>query len=195
MLDQRGWTDRIAPSPNDYLWVVDANLAALKTDGKMEKQVHYGLDLATGQATLTLRYHNTVRTPDWQYTRYRDYVRVYVPEGSTLIGVDQPGSVDVMHDLGKTVFGAFWQVEPGETRDLTFHYQLPTAFVERIRQSGDYRLTVQRQPGNHSQLTLDHAFGKNIQVAEPPEAAREFGDTRYRVTQSLDQDTTFHVRF
>jgi hypothetical protein len=36
-----------------------------------------------------------------------------------------PGQVDVMRDLGKTVFGAFWSIEPGETRQLTFKYRLP----------------------------------------------------------------------
>ncbi len=209
LLDDRGWTGRVAGTPGDYLWIVDANLAALKTDGKMEKEVKYQVDLATGLATVILRYHNTVRTIDWRYTRYRDYVRVYVPEGSELVstagalaqdrnqagGREEPGTVDVMKELGKTVFGAFWAIEPGETRELRFTYRLPVAVLESMRVAGGYDLLVQRQPGNQSRLTLDHALGKNVKAAEPPEAAAKFGDDRYQVSIPLDRDQTFRVRF
>jgi hypothetical protein len=209
LLDGRGWTGRAAGTQGDYLWVIDSNLAALKTDGKMEKQVNYGVDLRTGLATVTLHYHNTTQRIDWRYTRYRDYARVYVPEGSELVSVtgamakdknqsggrEEPGKVDVFKDLGKTVFGAFWAIEPGETRDLRMTYRLPAKVLEFMRAAGGYELLVQRQPGNQSRLTLDHALGKNIQVAEPPEARAQFGDQRYQVTLPLDRDRTFRVRF
>lgn len=209
LLDARAWTGRVAGAAEDYLWVIDTNLAAYKTDGKMEKQVHYSLDLEKGLATVTLRYRNTVRTVDWRYTRYRDYVRVYVPEGSELVsatgamakdknqagGRVEPGTVDVFKDLGKSVFGAFWAIEPNETRELRFTYRLPAAVLEKIRATGDYDLLVQRQPGNNSRLTIDHALGKNVRAAEPPEAQAEFGDQRYRLTMPLDRDRTFRVRF
>ncbi|MBP9762257.1 DUF4012 domain-containing protein [Patescibacteria group bacterium] len=209
LLDARGWTGRVAGTSSDYLWVVDANLAALKTDGMMEKRAKYSVDLTTGLATLTLRYHNTVRRIDWRHTRYRDYVRVYVPEGSELMSVSgawrpdgtpttgslEPGAVDVTRELGKTVFGAFWIIEPQETRDLRFTYRLPPTVLEAIRATQGYDLTVQRQPGNDLELTLDHALGKNVRAADPPEAANEFGDQRYRVSLPLDRDRAFRVRF
>lgn len=208
-LDSRAWTGRVAGTPEDYLLVVDANLAAYKTDGKMEKQVHYGVDLATGLATVTLRYHNTVQMVDWRYTRYRDYVRVYVPEGSELVsatgamakdknqagGRVESGTVDVFKDLGKTVFGAFWAIEPRETRELRFTYRLPARVLESMRAAGGYDLLVQRQPGNKSRLTIDHALGKNVRAAEPPEASAQFGDQRYQVTVPLDRDRSFRVRY
>ncbi len=209
LLDARGWTGRASGTPTDYLWVIDSNLGALKTDGKMEKETRYGVDLATGIATVTLHYRNTVRTIDWRYSRYRDYVRVYVPEGSELLSADgamardknqaggrvEPGKVDVFKDLGKTVFGAFWALEPGETRDLRFSYRLPPTVLEAMRATNSYELLVQRQPGNQSRLTLDHALGKNVRAAEPSEAPAQFGDQRYQVTTPLDRDRTFRVRF
>lgn len=198
LLDARGWTGRVAGPTGDYLWVIDANLAALKTDGKMQKEIRYGLDLTTGLATVTLHYRNTVRVIDWRHTRYRDYVRVYVPEGSELVsasGAAANTSIDVMRDLGKTVFGAFWVVEPGETRDLRLTYRLPESLLTSMRSTNGYDLLVQRQPGNRSQLTLDHALGKNVRAAEPPEASSQFGDQRYRLSVPLDRDRVFRVRF
>lgn len=211
LLDARSWTGRAAGTPQDYLWVVDANLAALKTDGVMEKEIHYRIDLTPDGplGTVTLRYHNANRAHTWKHTRYRDYVRVYVPEGSELLssigamrtdrnvagGKVVPGTVDVMHDLGKTVFGAFWSIEPGESRTLTFTYRLPPAIAERVREEKRYQLLVQRQPGAYTRLTLDHAFGKNIRAAVPGEERRFFGDARYQVSQSLTRDQLFDVRF
>ncbi len=212
LLDARQWTDRIQGAPQDYLWVIDTNLAALKTDGVMEKEIIHSIDLnAAGGplVTVTLKYRNTNRVIDWRHTRYRDYVRIYVPEGSELItssgarqtnramptGQTIPGTVDIMRDLGKTVFGAFWSIEPGETRTLQFTYRLPSALTDLMRQDRSYQLLVQKQPGNRTQLTLDHAFGKNIQTASPPEAADRFGDDRYQVSLPLTQDQSFVIRF
>lgn len=195
LLHARGWTGRIASAPGDYLWIIDANLAALKTDGKMEKDARYSVDVTTGLATVSLRYRNTVRQIDWRYTRYRDYVRIYVPEGSELISTNNQGPVDVTNELGKTVFGTFWSIEPGETKELRITYRLPPALIDTLRTSGDYSLLVQRQPGSNLRLTLDSAFGKNIRSATPPEASSEYGDRRYRLTVPLDRDRSFRVRF
>ena len=210
--DAYGWTGRTKASAQDYLWVIDANLAALKTDGVMDKQVHYQLDArdpSRAVAKVTLTYKNTNRSFSWRYTRYRDYVRIYVPEGSELIsstgamagdktrtgGIVVPGTVDVMRDLGKTVFGAFWAIEPGETRSLSFTYRLPAGMITPIQGTNAYELLVQRQPGAVSRLTLDLNFGKNIMTASPPEAQKDFGDARYQTSQSLQADELVHVRF
>lgn len=209
LLDAYGWTGRIKPSPDDYVWVVDANLAALKTDGVMEKEIVYHLDARDPTqrlATVTLTYKNTNRVITWRYTRYRDYVRVYVPEGSELVSSEGamlndktktggrviPGTVDVMHDLGKTVFGAFWAIEPGETRSLSFTYRLPAP--SQTAQTDVYTLLVQRQPGAESRLTLDLNFGKNIVSATPPEESRLFGDARYQASFPLRADSVTRVQ-
>ncbi len=211
MLDVYGWTGRAKSGTGDYLWVIDANLAALKTDGVMEKQIAYALDARDPEhpiATVTLTYHNTNRSINWRYTRYRDYVRVYVPEGSELISSEGamlndktktggrviPGTVDVMKDLGKTVFGAFWAVEPGETRALSFMYRLPSSVLLNQKEPGLYTLLVQRQPGSEQRLTLDLNFGKNIMSASPAEEAVDFGDMRYKMSYPLRADQTVHVK-
>ena len=211
LLDAHNWSGRTQPTVQDYLWVIDANLAALKTDGVMDKEIRYRVDLTDPSgplATVTLHYKNTNRQITWRYSRYRDYVRVYVPEGSELVtstgamlnDIIQTGhrvvagKVDIGHDLGKTVFGAFWAVEPGETRDLTFTYRLPPSVADPFNNDKEYQLLVQKQPGTRARLTLDLSFGKNLKSAAPPEAPKEYGDQSYRVNATLENDRTFLIR-
>lgn len=200
LLDAKEWSGRTLATPQDYLWVIDSNLAALKTDGVMDKQIQYSVDAsdpANLRATVTLKYTNTNSKVDWRYTRYRVYTRVYVPEGSELISSNGamlkdkheaggriiPGPVDVYKELGKTVFGAFWALEPGETRTLTYTYKLPGTVAEAL-QTNKYELLVQKQPGADMRLTLDILFGKNIASAVPAEDESHFGDKSY----SLDDE-------
>ncbi|MCI0479653.1 DUF4012 domain-containing protein [Candidatus Uhrbacteria bacterium] len=213
MFDARGWSGRTRPTDGDFLQVVDANLAALKTDGAMRKAVRYAIDAtAPGGpiATVTLTYTNTAQGfSDYRYTRYRSYTRVYVPEGSELVSSEGamkddlnktgnrfvPGTVDVMRELGKTVFGAFWSVEPGKTGKLSFTYRLPEDVADRLAR-GEYRLDWQKQPGvDGMELTLDLAFGKNIASATPSEEESRWGDARYQVEADSLVDRTFITTF
>lgn len=212
VLDKNGWSARAKPTQGDFLWVVDANLAAYKTDGVMDKGIKYELDARDPQnavATVTLTYKHTYPKFDWRYTRYRSYTRVYVPEGSELIGSSGalkddryktggravPGQVDVMKELGKTVFGAFWSIEPGQTGTLMFKYRLPASALQSV-EAGSYRLDWPKQAGaDDSQLTLDLKFGKNLKSAEPAEAQDKWGDARYEYAVSSLVDRTFGIKF
>lgn len=211
LLDDRDWSGRTKATPDDFLWVVDTNMGAWKTDGVMNKQILYRVDAAKpGEAiaTVTLRYTNTNLVPNWRYTRYRTYSRVYVPEGSELLGstgamMDDlgrtqgrliPGSVDVYHELGKTVFGAFFAVEPGKTGELRFTYRLPPSVVAELAR-GRYELQVQKQPGTQSLFSMEATVPRTLTSADPPERPIEFGDARYRQTLSLMADQLIRFGF
>lgn len=217
-LDSFGWTGRVKPTNDDYLWVVDANLAALKTDGVMEKNIRYEIDAKDPNhpvGKVTLRYTNhatrlaTGAADNFKYTRYRSYTRVYVPEGAELIsssgamkddryrtgGRAVSGDVDVMKELGKTAFGAFWSIEPNTTQELSFTYKLPMSVVDNLN-SGAYSLDWQKQSGNDTAaLTLDLSFGKNLKSAEPPEDSSQWHDAYYRVEATSLQDRQFSLTF
>lgn len=117
VLRQNNW-DGALPSPaTDLLAVVDTNVGFNKVDAKVERSIHYRVDLAAEggpQARVTLRYRNLVRKPvgaclqearygdtyaDMMERCYWDYVRIYVPAGSQLLaGPDlawPPGSLIV----------------------------------------------------------------------------------------------------
>lgn len=213
LFESRGWTARVKATDGDFLQIADANLAALKTDGAMKKEIAYAVnanDPNGPTATVTLTYTNTAKGfGDYRYTRYRSYTRVYVPEGSQLLssngsmkddlhktgGVFVPGTVDVFKELGKTVYGAFWSVEPGKSRTLTYTYRLPKELGDAIR-NGEYHLDWLKQPGvDNARLTLDLSFGKNIVTATPPEEQKKWGDGRYEYETDSLTDRSFTVSF
>lgn len=209
-VEAHDWGGKMKPVAGDYVSVIDANLAALKTDSVIERSVTHTLK-PDGQGGFIASVSATYRNRGgftWKTTRYRTYMRAYVPKGSVLISSSgamendkikdparRPGKVDVSEELGRTVFGAFIAVEPGETRTLQYVYKLPAAVAEEIA-IGAYRLDVEKQPGTISpRLTLDLDFGKKIRWAEPGEDPKNFGDSKFGLVSDLRLDRHFEVRF
>lgn len=203
------WGGRLQLSKSDYVTVIDANLAALKTDHAMSRNIDYSIRPVDGgyEARVAINYIHGGGF-DWKTTRYRTYTRVYAPAGSELIRVEgaleddrlrnpsgQPGTPDVYDELGLRVFGAFTSIEPGKTGTLAFVYRLPPAVVADI-ESGEYQLYFEKQPGTEDHgLTLDLDFGKNLTKAYPAEEPTEFGDSHYKYTTDLRLDREFSVGF
>ena len=152
-------TGEIKNTNNEYLMVVDANLAAFKSDSVMKKNITYKLtkdevnNKITANVQLNYRHEGGF---DWRTTRYRSYTRIYAPLGSKLL--NNGGLVDfsVTDDLAinKTVFGFFWTIEPGQSKTATFYYSLP----ENIT-IANYNLYFQKQSGSRlNEFKLDKSF-------------------------------------
>jgi hypothetical protein len=208
-LADNGWGGVMNPAgADDVLLTVDANLAALKSDPVVDREVTYGIvKTANGyRATTSITYtHNGGF--DWKTTRYRTYTRVYAPLGSTFVSSSGslkddvtrnpgllPGQVTVMDDLGMTSFGAFIAIEPGQTGTLSFTYDLP-ATVSNAIDRGTYRLLALKQMGaGDNLLTLNLDFGNTLTTAAPPEEPADFGDDVYHLTTELNTDQLFTLR-
>ena len=201
-----GWAGTFAPTSTDYLFWVDANLAALKTDYAMKRTLSYelGRDAAGNySATTTMTYTNTGKF-DWRTTRYRTYARVYVPTGAELIRVvgamkwdrtTEPGTPTIWQELGSSVFGAFISIEPGATKTLSFVYKLSPKVAASI-QKGEYVLTIPKQLGTVAHgLTLDLDFGTNIKAATPAEEQSKWGNSQYTLNTDLRVDRYFTTKF
>lgn len=199
-----GWTGQFTPTSTDYLLWVDANLAALKTDHAMIRDLRY--DIKPNEkgeliATATMVFRNTGKF-DWRTTRYRTYSRVFVPRGSELISASgalawdrtsRSGEVASEIINGHQVFGAFIAIEPGDTKTLSFAYKIAPQVRAKIDQ-GAYQLTVPKQLGTVAHaLTLNLDFGTNITDAEPAEAKENWGNTAYTVKTDLRVDRYFGV--
>ncbi len=204
-----GWGG--VPNPaqaDDVLMLIDANLASLKTDRVIERDVTYAVKpQGSGyRATATIAYSHRGGF-DWKTTRYRTYARLYVPAGSTLVAVSgnlqddktrnptlAPGTVAVADELGMTSFGAFIAIEPGQKGTLTFVYDLPASVSAAVAR-GNYSLqAIKQMGGGDNSLTLDLNFGNTVASAVPPESSEEFYDDSYRVTTKLSTDKLFTVR-
>lgn len=208
VLTQVGWSGEVMRETADTLMVVDANLASLKSDPVVQRDVTYELfqnvsDQWLGRVSIHYK-HNGVF--DWKTSRYRTYTRVYLPLQTQLLDVEGSwlndktqnptravGSVDEVSELGLTSFGTFTSVEPGEENTLAFEFVLSPEVVEAI-ESGIYDLTVLKQAGaQNNALTLGLDFGKNVTQASPAEDSGEWGDDVYRLNTILDQDVQIRV--
>jgi len=210
LIEQNNWGGEVENYDGDYLLAVDANLASLKTDQVMSRKINYNVSADRGGliAEVVITYTNG-GTFSWKTTRYRTYTRVYVPTGSELISAEglmandkikdparSPGQVDVGEELGKTYFGGFISIEPGETRSLSFKYRLPN-YIKKQYDDGLYKLFVQKQAGteNHS-LTIDLNFDKKIKAWLPQGySARRVSDEQIKFIYTLRKDRESIVEF
>jgi len=204
----KNWGGEIKKTDNDYLMVVDSNMASLKTDQYVDRTINYLLANKNGDlvSKVVITYKNNADFT-WKSTRLRTYTRVYVPLGSELISSSgamendkikdpnhTPGQIEKGQEFDKTYFGAFITIEPHETGVLSFEYKLPKKIAEQIN-LGTYNLLIQKQPGVIPSLTLDLKFDKNIKSATPAEEQKEWFNDAYNVSTALDTDKTFLVTF
>lgn len=147
-LSKLGWTGEIKQTDGDYLHVNDSNFAGGKSnlyvDETVTDEITPNSD-GTAKHTVTIEYKNPQPYNTWLNGILRDYVRLYVPKGSTLVsskGSDEKVTTQEDDTLQKTYFEAFITVRPQNSRTLTFEYTSP------VETSGkNYPLLIQKQPG------------------------------------------------
>src|SRR3989344_3689313 len=129
----------------DYLHINDLNFAGGKKKLYVEQTVTQDISIqkdSTVKKKIAIEYKNPQPFNIWLNGINRDYVRFYVPKGSKLIsskGSEDP--VTTISDLDKTVFEAFIQVRPQNSRKLEVEYEIP------YQPKGQYNLLIQKQPG------------------------------------------------
>lgn len=210
VLDDAGWSGKVLQgTASDTLMVVDANLGSLKSDPVVKRNIDYRIAPRNGgyQATVAITYKHE-GTFDWKTSRYRTYTRVYVPAGSELLSVDGslandairnpqglPGTVTTESEFGLTSFGTFTSIEPGQSRTLSFVYQLPPSVTSAIN-AGSYTLKMLKQIGaDPRDVTLHLDFNRALRTAIPAEDSSLWGDDIYDATDTLDMNKEFRVNF
>ena len=206
LVQSENWDGAVRDFDGDYIMVTDTNLASLKSDPGVKRTITYDLEVNRNQEVIgnvTIHYSNQ-GTFSWKSTRYRTWVRVYVPEGSQLLSYEGvmendklsgglPGQVDVQNELGKTRFGAFIAIEPKQEGVLKFRYRLPDTVLQNIR-DGSYRLLVQKQSGtiNHGLIT-DLDFDRKIRSYGAADPQPEVYDDYIIYNTDLRQDRQFEI--
>ncbi|MBI3963594.1 MAG: DUF4012 domain-containing protein [Candidatus Kerfeldbacteria bacterium] len=208
VITEQAWSGHLRETDEDFLMVVDANMASLKTDLGIDRSISYAVSRdADGSlvADLSIRYQNN-GSFNWKTTRYRTYTRVYVPQGSVLLSSSgtmeddrlqsrREGTVDVQDELGKTQFGAFIAIEPKQEGTLSFRYRLPDRVAAQVA-GGHYGLIVQKQPG-----TLGHRLVVQIDVGRAARSVSgldmtvESVDTPVALRGDLKNDRAVSVEF
>lgn len=179
----KNWAGEIKQTTGDYLLWVDANLAALKTDKVMDRELSYSFSpTGTGKyiATVKMKYTNKGVFTKFT-TRYRTYARVFLPAGSQFISVKGMGAgvaADQGIENGKQWFGTFISIEPGKTGELVWQFYLASSVVNQI-QNNSYNLLVQKQAG-----TIANALTLNLNL----------GNQVYNLKTDLRLDRVFDIR-
>lgn len=161
-----GWDGGLHPQPEaDFLALVDTNMGYNKVNAVLKRSLSYTVTWPTDPtqpalATAAIQYTNPVTqtdpvcaaTPyygenydDMIQRCYFDYVRLYVPGESKLVGLEgvEPDSVSTQRgEHGLRVLAGYFVLKPGEEKTITFRYQLPTRLTVP-----HYALLIQRQAG------------------------------------------------
>ncbi len=195
---KENWGGEVRSTEYDYVMVVDANLASLKSDPVVNRDINYRLrqDGNNLIADLKITYTHTGKIT-WKTTRYRTYTRVYVPQGATLLSssgsmvdckMSEEGSVEQSEELGKTNFGTFICIEPGETKSLVFKYKLPDDVSEKVL-SDHYALLVQKQAGTapHT-LNISIELDDEIKDIEGIDSSEFLFDNGLSISSTLSED-------
>jgi len=88
-LEDFGWQNQVKQTDNDYLMVVDSNIAGQKTDQVIKQTIfHEATVLPSGRVrdkVTILRQHDGIEGELFYGVRNVNYMRIYVPQGSKII--------------------------------------------------------------------------------------------------------------
>jgi len=183
----------------------------------------------------------------WQtFTGMRnvDYLRVYVPQGSTLLNaegfeapptelfekpgdnyivdpdlknsesqvfVDETTGTRISREFGKTVFGNWVQVDPGDTATIVLEYILPFKFsyseeekdwlggiraaFSKDKEKSFYQILIQKQPGTKINFTDKINFGNNLEAKWYYGKDMKFGSSFATAGSELNSDRFYLLGF
>lgn len=211
---EMNWNGAISVPTDDYLLVDDTNVSYSEVNAFVDEEIKYqvvlGNDMKVDHARVTIGYTNKF---DQEATKssferfgghtyryatgkvenvkgsYGDYVRLYVPKGSRLIGAQGfETSTETWEEQGRTVFGNYISLMPGETEQVTIDY-VPPVSANNTGNTWYYRLTVQKQPGTvgHKLGVTVTAPGKVVVPGTDPKMVAENNSAQWETKLSVDR--------
>jgi hypothetical protein len=147
---------RIVDYEEDYFHLNDTNFAGAKSNMFTDHEVEQLYEISNSgdvEKTVTIKYQNPFPPSNCNLEAgelclngmLRDVVRLYVPKGSQLIEVlGSEVDVEAREELGKTVFEAFFTLQPQSQAKLVFKYKLPFK-IDSFK-----KLLIQKQPGKRN---------------------------------------------
>lgn len=162
-IESLNFAGRIKEYEGDYLHINDTNFAGGKSNMFTKHYITQDIDVGSDGSvtkTITIDYKNPSAASNCNLEAgglclnavLRNWLRVYVPKGSTLVeftGAGEEGiATSTSEDLGKTVFEGFLTVRPEGSAHVTLTYKLPFTITGNM-----YRMLIQKQPG-----TTGHEF-------------------------------------
>lgn len=154
-IDALNFSDKITSFDGDYLHINNVNFAGAKSNlfvkSKVQQDIEIGNDGSITK-TITIEYKNPAPASNCNLEAgqlclngiLRNWLRVYVPKGSTLIELKgSEKETQTYTELDKTVFEGFFTVKPQGNTIINLKYVLPFK-ADRNKQ---YKLLIQKQAG------------------------------------------------
>lgn len=168
-IEKINFAGRIRSYDGDYLHINDVNFAGQKSNLFVKHQITSETKISSDgkiRRQLIIEYRNPYPHSDCNLERgnlclnatLRNWLRIYVPQGSRLISFQgSETKVKTYNELGKTVFEGFLRVVPLGKTKVVVEYELP--FKSSLK---DYRLLIQKQPGTSGHLFTIKINGRVI---------------------------------
>lgn len=170
-VEKINFAGRLYQWDGDYLHINETNFAGAKSNlyiqEKIKQKVTKGKD-GNLHKMVSIEYKYPRRGDNCSLERqsglclagiYRDWIRIYIPEGSKLIkssGTQQ--TLTTTTDLGKTVFDGFFELRPEGALKIELEYTVP------VKADKEYKLLIQKQPGTDNINYEIDAFGKKVKA-------------------------------
>ena len=152
-LEQLNFAGRIREYKSDYLSIINVNFAGAKSNMFISENIDSKTNGSNREVTINFK--NPYPASDCNLERgglclnaiLRNWIRLYVPQGSKLVSFNGSSKkVQSYDELGKTVFEGFLEVPTQGQAMVTIKYTLP-ANVD----INNYSLLVQKQAGVEEQ--------------------------------------------
>jgi hypothetical protein len=152
-IEKLNYAGRVREYDGDYLHINNVNFAGAKSNLFVSQSITSKTTLnGNGQAQreVTIEFKNPYPHSDCNLERgglclnaqLRNWMRVYVPQGSKLVSFKgSETKVLTYNDLGKTVFEGFLRVNPQGRAQVIVAYTLPDTVKK-----DNYKLLIQKQP-------------------------------------------------
>lgn len=187
----------------DYLMVVEANVGVNKANYFLKRNLEVEAEISNEgvvRKKLTIFYDNQSPSNIFPAGRYKNYLRVYVPQGSTLKEcrienarlTDGQGEcrIEETQEHQKKVFGVLIEVPVGEKRQVNLSWLLPGNLRE-----GKYLFLLQKQSGTKSDDLTFAIKHPSFLTGFPKTAGFLTNGNVLRYNTVLSKDLVFEIDF
>ncbi len=146
----------------DYLHLNNSNFAGLKANAfikyKIEQDIITSEDGTVTKKVIVTLTNTSGQLVGWLNSNYRNWMRVYIPDGSKLITQESQADFEEAKDLNKKVFESFSITSPLTSSTSSFTYELPF----KVKPGEEYKMLIQKQAGTTSTEIIIRLNGKVI---------------------------------
>lgn len=203
----------------DFMSISEANIGANKVNRYIERKVDYEMTIgrdADLMGMLTISYTNNSQAETWPGGKYANFLRIYLPAGTSLEDYSQdppapqpspapkgtkaktPSTVDesappqVTTQGSLTVFSKYIEVPIKSTKTITFTYRIHKNI--KLETAPTYHLYVQKQPGTEKDpFTFRFNLPNYLAVKSVNGAQAEKQPQNIQVTSDLATDRQFEI--